>query len=166
MRLCVRAAFNWVSKVNCVCISFTLLRSVRIGQQNSRHFFNQWEAKPKPIASRTNTFCRALHRLHVIALYSYWPIIALFRSVVIGRSNWLGFGFTTLNWKHLYNAYNEHLTDSLFCQSYGTDSYFLSNSSLFLFPLFSLFSLCKEKNDLLAPIFPCVALLVSMCSEC
>ena len=33
-----------------VCFCFALLRSV-IGQENSRHFFNQWEAKPKPIAS-------------------------------------------------------------------------------------------------------------------
>lgn len=35
-------------------------------------------------------------RFHVFALNSAW-FIALFKSVVIGQSNYIGFGFTTLN---------------------------------------------------------------------
>ena len=84
-------------KVNCVCFGFALLRSV-IGQQNSRHFFNQLKPKPNPAATFPHVFSRALrHRLHVIASYSDW-LIALSRSVVIGSSNCFGFGVTTLNW--------------------------------------------------------------------
>ena len=78
-----------------------------IGWQNSRHFFNQWEAKPKPIVTWSQAFSRAWRRLHELALNSDW-FIALFASVVIGKSNYFGFGFgfTTVNWKPLY-AHNK-----------------------------------------------------------
>ena len=46
-------------------------------------------------------FSRAWRRLHVFASNSDW-FITLFASVVIGQSNYSGFGFTTLNWKPLY----------------------------------------------------------------
>ena len=65
-----------------------------IGQQNSRHFFNQWKENPKPIATCTRAFSRGLSRLHVVASYSDW-LVALLWSVVIGWSDWFGFGFTT-----------------------------------------------------------------------
>ena len=94
------AVFNLESKVNCICFGFALLRTV-IGQQNSLHFFNQWGAKPKPIATCTRAFSRALRLLHVIASYSDW-FITLFTSVVIGQSNNFSFGFTTLNRKPLW----------------------------------------------------------------
>ena len=90
--LSVWPVFNWVSKVNCVCFGFAILRSV-IGQQNSRHFFNQWKPKPKPIVSCRRAFSRALRRCHVIASNSDW-LTEPFRSVVIGRSNCFGFGYT------------------------------------------------------------------------
>ena len=81
------------------CFGFALLRSV-IGQQNSLHFFNQWESKLKPILTWSDAFSRAWRRLHVFASNSDWSI-ALFTCVVIGRSNYIGFGFTTLKWKSL-----------------------------------------------------------------
>ena len=61
----------------------------------SRQFFNQWEAKPKPIPLCTHGFSRALSKLHVIARNSDW-LITLFPSVVIGRSNRFGIGFSTV----------------------------------------------------------------------
>ena len=100
-----RTVFIWVSNGYCTCFGFALLCSV-IGQQNSRHFLDQWEAKPKPIAIWTRVFSRALRRSHVIALNSDW-FIALFASVVIGQSNCFGFGFTVLNWKVLYDVITE-----------------------------------------------------------
>ena len=42
----------------------------------------------------SQVFSRAWHRLHVFALNSDW-FIALFAPVVIGQSNYFGFGFTT-----------------------------------------------------------------------
>ena len=64
-----------------------LLRKV-IGWKISRQFFNQWEAKPKPIAPCTPGFSRALNKLKVILGDSDWFIT----SVVIGRSNCFGIG--------------------------------------------------------------------------
>ena len=58
-------------------------------------FFNQWEAKPKPIAPCTRDFSRALRELQVISRNCDW-FIALFVPVVIGRSNCFGFGFSTV----------------------------------------------------------------------
>ena len=36
-----------------------------IGIKDSRQFFNQWEAKPEPIAPRTRDFSRASGELQV-----------------------------------------------------------------------------------------------------
>ena len=65
-----------------------------------RQFFNQWEAKPKPIAPCTRDFSRASSKLQVIARNCDW-FMALFVPVVIGRSNGFGFGFSTVIWKQL-----------------------------------------------------------------
>ena len=65
-----------------------------------------WPAKhaprSQPISSKTKTnrallerVSRAWRRLHVFASISDW-FITLFASVVIGQSNYFGFGFTTL----------------------------------------------------------------------
>ena len=43
-------------------------------------------------ASRSHAFSRAWHQLHAFASSSDW-----FTFIVIGRSNYYGFGFTTLN---------------------------------------------------------------------
>ena len=63
--------------------------------------FNQWEAKPKPIAPCTRDFSRASLELQVIARNFDW-FIALFVPVVIGRSDCFGFGFSTVIWKLVY----------------------------------------------------------------
>ena len=52
--------------------------------------------KTKPIVPRAHVFSCAWRRLHVFALNSDW-FIALFAPVVIGQSNYFGFGFTTLD---------------------------------------------------------------------
>ena len=72
-----------------------------IGLKESCQFFNQWEAKPKPIAPCKRDFFRASSELQVIARNCDW-FIALFVPVVIGRSNCFGFGF----WKPLYPVHN------------------------------------------------------------
>ena len=59
-----------------------LLRLV-IGLKDSRQFFNQWEAKPKPIAPCARDFSRASSEWQVIARNSDW-FMALFVPVVIG----------------------------------------------------------------------------------
>ncbi len=102
-----RAVFTWVSKMNCVCFGFALLRSV-IGLKISRHFISQSELKPKPIATRSRTFSRASCQLHVFASSFDWFTL-LSVSFVIGRSNNFGFGFTTLNWKLLYDQHDKIL---------------------------------------------------------
>ena len=63
--------------------------------KDSCQFFNQREAKPKPIAPSTRDFSRALSELQVIARNCDW-FIALPARVVIGRSNCFGFGFSTV----------------------------------------------------------------------
>ena len=94
---CIRAVFKWLSKV------ITRLRFLRlvIGLKDSRQFFNQWKAKPKPIAPCTRDISRASGELQVIARNCDW-FMELFVPVVIGRSNCFGFGFSTVIWKPLY----------------------------------------------------------------
>ena len=79
-----RAIFNWVSKVIRDCIDFALLRSV-IGLEISCHFFNQSDAKLKPIVPWSLAFSRALRRLLVFALSSHWllGIFPLFWLAVV-----------------------------------------------------------------------------------
>ena len=99
LRLFFSAVFKWLSKV------LTCLRLLRlmIGLKDSRKFFNQWEAKPKPIAPRTRDFYRASSELQVIARNSDL-FKALFVPVVIGQSDYFGLGFSTVIWKPLYSA--------------------------------------------------------------
>ena len=93
----VRAVFKWLSKV------ITWLRLLRLvmGLKESRQFFNQWEAKPKPVPPCTRDFSRALSELQVITRNCDW-FVALSAPVVIGWSNCFGFGFSTVIWKPLY----------------------------------------------------------------
>ena len=57
--------------------------------------FQPMRSKPKPIALCTRDFSRGLSKLHVIARNFDW-FIALSAPVVIGRSNYFGFGFSTV----------------------------------------------------------------------
>ena len=65
--------------------------------KDTPQFFNQWEAKSKPIAPCTRDFSRASSELQVIARNSD-SFMALFVPVVIGQSDYLGFGFSTVIW--------------------------------------------------------------------
>ena len=107
----VGAAFKWLSKV----ISRLPLLRLVIGLKKSCQFFNQWEAKSKPIAPWTRDFSRALSKLQVIARNSDW-FIALFAPVVIGRSNCHGFGFSTIIWKPIYLKKFDIKQKQLFCK--------------------------------------------------
>ena len=97
-RVIYRAVFKWLSQV------ITRLRLLRlvIGSKDTRQFFKQWEAKPKPIASFP-----ALR-----ASYRWLPGIVigssrcLFLLWSIGRSNCFGFGFSPVVWKALNLRYD------------------------------------------------------------
>ena len=65
-----RAVFKWLSKV----IPWLRLLRLVIGLKDSRQFFNQWDAKPKPIAPCTLDLSRASSELHVIARNCDWFI--------------------------------------------------------------------------------------------
>ena len=97
--LLCRAVFKWLSKV----ITWLRLLCLVIGLRDSRELFNQWQAKPNPIAPCTRDFSRASSELQVIARNCDW-FMALFVPVVIGRSNCFGCGFSTVIWKPLYNT--------------------------------------------------------------
>ena len=88
-----------MSKVIRDCIGFALLRSV-IGLENLRHPLNQSDAKVKPITTWSLAFSRARGRLPVFTLSSHWLPLK-FYFVLIGRYDYFGFGFTTLNRKAL-----------------------------------------------------------------
>ena len=94
-----RAVFKWLSKV----ITWLQLIRLVIGLKDSRQFFNQWKAKPKPkpIAPCTHDFSRASSEFQVIARNSDCFMV-LFVPVVIGQSDYFGFGFSTVIWKPLY----------------------------------------------------------------
>ena len=89
-----------MSKVIRDCIGFALLRSV-IGPENSRHPLSQSDAELKPIVTWLLAFSRAWNRLHVFTLSSHW-LLVISTFVRIGRCDYFGFGFTTLNRKALY----------------------------------------------------------------
>ena len=77
-------------------ITIAKLREKKI----SRHFYNQWESAPKPIAPLTRYFSRVFSKLQVIPRNSDW-FIALFTPVVIGPSNYFSIDFSMVIWKPL-----------------------------------------------------------------
>ena len=91
-----------MSKVFQDCFGFALLRSV-IGLENSRHPLSQSDAKLKPEVFSPE-FSRASGRSHVFTLSSDWFLMT-FIFVLIGRCDYFGFGFTTLNRKALYSIF-------------------------------------------------------------
>ena len=83
-----------------------------IDLKDSCQFFNQWKAKP--IAPCSHGFSRASSKLRVIARnYCDW-FMALFVPVVIGQSDYFGFGFSTVIWKLLYIKYFDYYSTSGF----------------------------------------------------
>ena len=76
-----------------------------IGWQSSRHFLNQWEAKPKSIVlGRTRFPALDAGYLHVFASSSNW-LVVLFTSVVIGQRN------------HWFWLYDTQFKTALYCDS-------------------------------------------------
>ena len=74
--LLFRAVFKWLSK------AITWLPLLRL-VIDLRQFFNQWEAKPKPIAPRKRDFSRASGELQIIAR-KLW----LVHGAVCSRCDW------------------------------------------------------------------------------
>ena len=110
-RFCNGAVFKWLSKV----ITWLRLLRLVIGLKDSRQFFNQWEAKPKPIAPCTRDISRASGGFQVIARNCDW-FMQLFVPVVIGRSNCFGFGFSTVIWKPFYTTKKNATMPAYLCQ--------------------------------------------------
>ena len=105
----------WFANKFCFCYCAVLKRLLKlimwlrllclvIGLKDSRQFFNKWEAKPKPIVICTRHFFRALSELQVVSRNCDWFNV-LFAPAVIGRSDCLGLGFSTVIWKQLYWVY-------------------------------------------------------------
>ena len=63
---------------------------------NSRHSFNQSDAKLKSITNWSHAFSRALGSLVGFTLKSHW-LLEILSFLLIGRCDYFGFGFTTLN---------------------------------------------------------------------
>ena len=93
-RLLFRQNIERFSLVRRKVLGFVFLRDT-IGLKNLRHFFIQYEVKPKPIVIRSHKFSRALHSyLYLLrVLFVHWSVCVL--------CDWLnanfGFGLTTLN---------------------------------------------------------------------
>ena len=102
-----RAVFKWLSKV------ITRLLRLVIGWKDTRQFFGQWEAKPKPIAPCTRDISHALSELQVIARNCDW-FITLSAPVVIGRSNCFGFGFRQ-SFENRSNSSDSNYSQDLRC---------------------------------------------------
>ena len=101
---CQTAEEIYISTKISLIIGFALLRSV-IGLENSRHPLSQSDAKLKPIATWWSfAFSRASSRLRAFTLSSHWFLL-IFIFVLIGRCDYFGFGFTTLNRKALYDKF-------------------------------------------------------------
>ena len=64
-----RAVFKWLSKVT----AWLRLPHLGIGLRDSRQFFNQWEAKPKPIAPCTRDFLSRFERVSGNR-YEFWLV--------------------------------------------------------------------------------------------
>ena len=79
------------------------IRSV-IGPENSHHSLNLKNATLKPITSWSLAFSRALGSSFVFSLSSHW-LVKVFSFLLIGRCDYFGFGFTTLDWKKLCCCY-------------------------------------------------------------
>ena len=95
----IAVVFNWVAKVIRVCLGFALLRFV-VGYPNSRHFFNQSEAKWRQSWHTRKRFPALGGGYMYLLRISDW-LIVLVMSLVIGQNDYFGFGITTLSWNQL-----------------------------------------------------------------
>ena len=81
-----------MSKVIHSCFGVALLHFSVIGLKISRHFLIQSEIEPKQVATRSDTFSRALYGLHAIGLSFDW-FTELTAFFMIGQSGDFGFSF-------------------------------------------------------------------------
>lgn len=86
-----------MSKVLRDCIGFALLR-FGIGPENAPHSLDQSDTKLNPIKTLLPAFSRALGGLLVFTLSSHW-LLRAFSILLIGRCNYFGFNFMTLDQK-------------------------------------------------------------------
>ena len=121
-------------------MGFALLRCV-IGRENSRFFLNQSDAKLKPVTIWSPAFCRALVELFDLSLTHKGISLLL-----VGRCDWFGLGYTTLEkhfmymlWSLEFEAYLKPLTTwRVIFVSALTFAIFLiqMNSQIFFFRFF------------------------------
>ena len=76
-----------------------------IGPKNSCYSLNQSDAKLKLTLTWSFAFSRALDNLAVFTLSSHW-LSKIFCFLLIGRCDYFGFGFMTLNRKALIRNVN------------------------------------------------------------
>ena len=113
-----------MSKVIRDYFGFASFRPV-IGPENSHHFINQSDSKLNPIASWLLAFSRASGSF--FNLSSHWLLLVC-PLILIGRFDYFGLCFTSLNWKVLYSL-EKYLFQQL--KSYSS----LINSSTQSIPL-------------------------------
>ena len=75
-----------------------------IGLKISRHFFIQSKEKWKPLVTPSHMFSRVSRQLLAFISSFDW-ICGLSVPFVIGQSDNIGFGFTTLNLKLLFKCF-------------------------------------------------------------
>ena len=93
----LRAVFNWVSKgiSRLLWFCFTVLCD----------WLTKFAPLSQPMRSKTKTnrssIARVFPRLAPVTwiCFEFWLVHSVVYVFVIGRSNYFGFGFTTLNWK-------------------------------------------------------------------
>ena len=96
MQKCTRTFRNGMSKLIRDRFGFASLFSL-IDLKVSRHLLNQSDAKRNLTASWPLAFSRASRSLLVPTLSSW--LLVMFSFVLIGKCDFFGFGFTTLNRK-------------------------------------------------------------------
>ena len=102
-----RAVFNQVSEIISQLLWFCIA-TLCDWLKNHEQLCQPIRSKNKTNHDLSQTFSRAWRRLHVFALISDW-FTGLSASVVIGQSNYFGFGLMTLKkkrspYKRLYNV--------------------------------------------------------------
>ena len=70
-----------------------------IGSQNSRHFVNQWESKPKPMVTYSHTHFPALDGYYMHLLRILIATLCSLRLLWLSEVNSLILVFTMLTWK-------------------------------------------------------------------
>ena len=103
MQKCRRTFRNGMSKLIRDRFGFASLSSL-IGLKVSRHLLNQSDAKRNLTASWPLAFSRASRSLLVLTVSSD-RLLVMFSFALIGKCDFFGFGFTTLNRKGKHSIF-------------------------------------------------------------